>query len=130
MIKNQKGFIYGDTIRKAYGFDGATVHGSIRTNDAQVELPVPYPFSSYGPVNQRAAADYAEVQARIQAGNALHEIVHLAGRNGYSDFALARTVAAMRGVEPPNFSGLPYKEAVRRASEYWGYALQAACKPK
>jgi len=25
MIKAQGGFIYGDTIRRAYGFDGATV---------------------------------------------------------------------------------------------------------
>ena len=38
--------------------------------------------------------------------------------------------AGMRGVKPPDFSSLPYKEAVRRASDYWKSALAAACKPK
>ena len=60
----------------------------------------------------------------------LHEILHLAGKSGYDDFAYANTVAAMRGVKPPDFSGMPYKEALRRAGEYWNGALEAACKPR
>jgi len=129
-IKSQGGFIYGDTIMKAYGFAGATVRGSISGGDAQVELATPVPFRSYGPVNQRMAADYAATQARIQAQSALHEILHLAGKNGYDDFAYANTVAAMRGVKPPDYSGMAYRDAVRKASEYWNGALQAACKPR
>jgi hypothetical protein len=124
-VRGQRGFIYGDTIRRTYGFDGATAHGSITRGDAQVELPFPTPFRSYGQVNQRAAADYAETQARIQAMSTLHELFHLAGRRGgYSDYDLAKAVATMRGVAVPNF---PH---VRRASEYWSAALEAACKPR
>jgi hypothetical protein len=33
-IKSQSGFIYGDTIMKAYGFAGGTVHGSISRGNA------------------------------------------------------------------------------------------------
>jgi hypothetical protein len=40
--KGQHGFIYGDTIRKFYGFDGSTVHGTISSGKAQVELATPY----------------------------------------------------------------------------------------
>src|SRR5207302_780517 len=50
-IKGQGNFVYGDTIKRAYGFDGATVHGSISGGNAQVELPFPTPFRSFGPVN-------------------------------------------------------------------------------
>ncbi len=103
MIKVQGGFIYGDTIRRTYGFDGATVRGSINGRNAQVELP--YPYANNITNNLRMAAAFAETQARIQAGNALHEILHLAGKNGYDDFAYANTAAAMRGVKPPDFSG-------------------------
>ncbi len=123
-------FIYGDTIQKAYGFAGATVHGSISGGNAQVELATPVPFRSFGPVNQRMAAAYAETQAGIEAMDALHEILHLAGKNWYDDFAYANTVAAMNGVKPPDFSGMAYKDAVRKASEYWNGALRAACKPR
>jgi len=129
-IKAQKGFVYGNTIRKTYGFDGATMRGSISSNTAQVELPLPIPFQSYGPVNQRAAAAYAEAQAGFQAMATVHETLHLAGRNHYDDLAYANTVARMRGVKPPDFSGMPLAEAVRRASEYWGGELEAACKPR
>lgn len=115
--------MYGDTVKRAYGFEGATVHGSISGGNAQVELPFPTPFRSFGPVNQRAAAAYANTQAGLQAMNGLHEIIHLAGR-GYDDYALSNAVGAMRGVTVPKFDN------VRRASEYWGSALEAACKPR
>lgn len=59
----------------------------------------------------------------------LHETIHHAG-SGFDDFALTRAVAAMRGVNAPDFSKVPFKEAVRRASEYWNGALEAACKPR
>jgi hypothetical protein len=123
-IKGQGGFIYGDTIEKYYGFRGGTVHGTVSGGNAQVELPFPIPFRSFGPVNQRAAAGYAEAQAGINAMTALHEILHLAGKNQFSDYDYANTVAAMRGVTPPTFAN------VRRASEYWTGALEAACKPR
>lgn len=115
--------MYGDTIKRAYGFEGGTVHGSISGGNAQVEFPFPVPFRSFGPVNQRAAAAYAEAQAGIQAMVGLHEIIHLAGK-GFDDYALSNAVAAMRGVTAPKFAN------VRRASEYWNGALEAACKPK
>jgi hypothetical protein len=62
--------------------------------------------------------------------SALHEILHLAGRNSYDDFAYANTVAAMRGLKPPDFSGMAYKDAVRKASDYWNGALRDACAPR
>lgn len=73
------------------------------------------------------AAAYAEAQAVIEGEVALHEIVHLAG---YGDFAFANTVAAMRGVKPPDYSGMPFNDAIRKASEYWNEALMAACRPR
>jgi hypothetical protein len=119
-----KSFIYGDTIERIYGYRGGTARGTVSGRHAQVELPIPIPFRSFGPVNQRAAAGYAEAQAGIQAMIALHEILHLAGRNQFSDFACANTVANMRGVRPPTFAN------VAAASNYWNSALEAACKPR
>ncbi len=105
-----------------YGFAGGTVSGSISTHTAQIELPTPAPF----PVglSRQGAAEYRNDQARLQAQTALHETLHLAGKYGYSDFAFANTVAAMRGVTAPNFA------TVRAASEYWNGALEAACRPR
>jgi hypothetical protein len=127
-IKSQSGFIYGDTIMKAYGFAGSTVHGSISGGDAQLELATPAPF----PVglSRRGAAEYINDQGRIDAEAVLHEILHLAGKNGYDDFAYANTVAAMRGVKPPDYSGMAYRDAVRKASDYWNDALMAACRKR
>jgi hypothetical protein len=127
-IKSQSRFIYGDTIMKAYGFAGGTVHGSISRGDAQVELPTPAPF----PVglSRRGAAQYISDQGRINAETVLHEILHLAGKNGYDDFAFANTVADMRAVKRLDYTGMAYRDAVRRASEYWGGALMGACRPK
>ena len=124
-IKSQSGFVYGNTIMKAYGFAGGTVHGSISRGDAQVELPTPAPF----PVglSRRGAAEYISDQGRINAETVLHEILHLAGR-GYDDFAYANAVAAMRGVKPPDYSGMAYRDAVRKASDYWNGALMGACR--
>jgi hypothetical protein len=119
-----KSFIYGDTIERIYGYRGGTVRGTVSGRGAQVELPFPIPFGSYGPVNQRAAAGYAESRAGIQAMMTLHEILHLAGSNQFSDFAYANTVANMRGVQPPTFAN------VAEASRYWNNALEAACKPR
>ena len=121
MINGQGGFIYGDTIRKTYGFDGSTVHRTISSGKAQVELATPYAINTG---NARVAAQIAETQAGIQASDALHEILHLAGRNQFSDYDYANTVAGMRGVPVPKFDN------VRRASEYWNSALAAACKPR
>jgi len=126
-VASQKGFIYGDTIRKAYGFDGGTVHGSISGGNAQVELPFPIPFRSFGPVNQRMAADYAATQARIQGLTVLHELMHLAGKNGwYTDETLAAVVKNMPGSLAP--TGDITK--VRPASDYWNSYLEKACKPR
>ncbi|MCA1601986.1 MAG: hypothetical protein LC776_10220, partial [Acidobacteria bacterium] len=33
-IKSQGGFVYGDTVKRAYGFEGGTVHGSISGGNA------------------------------------------------------------------------------------------------
>jgi hypothetical protein len=89
--------------------------------------PLLTPFNTQ---NRRVAAEIAETQAGIQALDALHEILHLAGRNTFDDFVYADTVARMRGVAAPDFRSMPYKEGVRRASEYWNGALQTACKPR
>jgi YD repeat-containing protein len=123
-----KSFIYGDTIMKAYGFAGGTVHGSISGGDAQVELPTPGRF----PVglSRRGAAEYISDQGRINAETVLHEILHLAGKNVYDDFAYAKTVADMRGVKRLDYTGMAYRDAVRKASEYWNDALMGACGPK
>jgi hypothetical protein len=122
-IASQRGYIYGNTVRKTYGFDGSTVNGTISgQNGAQVELARPY-------LNVRTPA-IIESQLRIQAMSALHEILHLAGRNQYDDFDYADTVADMQGVERPNFRERPYREGVHAASSYWAKALYAACKPK
>jgi hypothetical protein len=123
-IASQRGYIYGDTIRKTYGFDGSTVNGTISGRDgAQVELARPY-------LNVRTPA-IIESQLRIQAISALHEILHLAGRNQtYSDLDYAKSVAAMPGAKPlPDFSNMSYKEAVYAVSNYWNKALYAACNP-
>jgi hypothetical protein len=117
----QGGFVYGDTIKKFYGFDGGTVRGSIGGGKAQVELPYPSPNRI---TNPRMAVDFANWQGRIQAETALHEILHLAGKNQFSDFDFARTVAAMRGVTPPTFAN------ARKASDYWNDALIGACSPR
>jgi RHS repeat-associated protein len=116
----QKGVVYGDTIQKAYGYSGGTVHGTVGAGTAQIELPTPAPF----PVglSRRGAAEYVNDQGRIDAQVAFHETIHLAGKKGwYDDFALANSVAAMRGVAAPQFSD------VRAASEYWNKALANAC---
>lgn len=126
IIAKQGGVVYGDTIRRAYGFDGSTIHGSIAGGDAQIELAPPYPINIRNP---RVAADIAATQAIIAAGDALHETIHLAGR-GYDDFLLAKALADLRGVQRPDFSGMPYKVAIRRASEYWGNPLSDICKPR
>jgi len=55
---------------------------------------------------------------------ALHEILHLAGKNQFSDYDYANTVAAMRGVTASTFGN------VRQASDYWNGALETACKPR
>ena len=123
-LEKIQGFTYGDTIERTYGYRGGTVRGTMSGRDTQVELPFPIPFRSFGPVNQRAAAGYAEAQAGIQAMIALHEILHLAGRNQFSDFAYANTVANMRGINPPTFAN------VAEASLYWNSALESACKPR
>jgi hypothetical protein len=123
-----KGFVYGDSIMKAYGFAGGTVHGSISRGDAQVELPTPAPF----PVglSRRGAAEYISDQGRINAETVLHEILHLAGKNVYDDFAFANTVADMRGVKRLDYTGMAYRDAVRTASDYWNGALMGACRPR
>jgi hypothetical protein len=116
---NQKGVVYGDTIMKTYGFAGGTIFGSIGTHTAQIELSTPYP-TPVG-LSRQGLAQYRNDQANIQAGTALHETLHLAGKYGYSDYAFAKTVAAMQGVKPPNFTD------IRQASDYWNRALDAAC---
>jgi hypothetical protein len=122
-IASQRGYIYGDTIRRTYGFDASTVNGTISgRNGAQVELARPY-------LNVRTPA-IIESQLRIQAMSALHEILHLAGMNQYNDFVYANTVADIQGVERLNLRKPPQKEGLRQASDYWNRALEAACKPR
>lgn len=117
---SQKGVVYGNTIKEYYGYEGATVHGSIGAHTAQIELPIPRGIPTG--LSRRGRMEYMNDQARISAQAALHETVHLAGRNGaYSDLALANSVAAMRGVTAPKFG------SVRAASEYWNAALAKAC---
>jgi hypothetical protein len=118
-IISQGGFSYGGTIKQYYGYDGSTALGTISNGTAQVELATPYP-NNIG--NAPGAAQIAESQAGIRALDALHEILHLAGRNQFSDYDYANTVAGMRGVPVPTL------DSVRRASEYWDGALEAACK--
>jgi hypothetical protein len=61
-------------------------------------------------------------QAGIQVRTALHETLHLAGKNRwYNDFDFANTVAAMRGVPTPAFADIV------EASGYWNAALAEAC---
>jgi RHS repeat-associated protein len=116
---SQKGIVYGDSIYRAYRRTGATIHGSIDTHTAQIELPIPSPF----PVglSRRGAEEYRNAQARINATDALHETMHLGGKYGFDDYTLANTVARMRGVQPGKFAG------VFEASDYWDKALAAAC---
>jgi len=128
LVKGQAGFIYGDTIQKYYGYRGGTVHGSISGKNAQVELP--YPYANNIRNNPRMAAEFAEVQAREDALTVLHEILHLAGKNGYSDLAFANTVADMNRIARPDFSKLSGKDAVVAASKYWHGALRTACEPR
>jgi len=130
MVKRQGGFIYGDTIMKLYGLAGGTVNGRISENTAQVELPTPGQFRSFGPVNQRAARDFAAMQQVTNFWTTLHEILHLAGKNVYDDFAYANTVAAMKGVNAPDYTGMKYHDALLKASKYWNQALLDACKPQ
>lgn len=120
-IKSQGGFIYGNTIRKFYGHEGSTVHGMIGSGDAQVELGYPYPMNIQ---NQRVAAQIAETQARILAFEALHEVIHLAGKYHFTDYDFANTIAAMKGEAVPTF-----KNSID-ASKYWHAELQGACKPR
>ncbi len=117
---SQKGVVYGDTIIKTYGYAAGTVFGSVGTHTAQIELPTPAPFPIG--LSRRGAAEYSDDQARIRAQTALHETIHLAGKYGFTDPALAFT-AAMRGVARPKF------DDVRDASVYWHAALQSACFP-
>jgi hypothetical protein len=128
LIHSQEGFIYGDTIKKAYGFDGHTIHGSISKGNAQIEFALPRKW--LGPDNPKAIAGFVENQLAKQAVGALHELLHLAGKKWFDDFALAKSVAAMRGEKPPDYSGMNTRDAVRTASEYWDKALQLACEPK
>jgi RHS repeat-associated protein len=118
-VKVQRGFIYGDTIRRVSGYDGSTVSGSIIMATAQVELARPY-------LNVRTAQILAS-QARLEALSVLHELFHLAGRKGgYSDQVLASVVSNMPGQPAPTRD----ITQTRPASDYWGNALNAACAPK
>lgn len=128
-IRKQGGFVYGDTVRRLDGIDAGTIHGTM-SDGAQVELPFPKPFRSIGPVNQRVAASFAEAQAGREVMTALHEIIHLAGKNIFDDFAFANAISDIRRVPRQDFTKMTPFEAVQRASERWGNALEAACKPR
>jgi hypothetical protein len=120
--------IYGDTIKKYYGFDGATPHGSLKGGNAQIELPTPKPFQSFQPkaVHDRMAAEFFEQRAWDDAYSLIHEAFHLAG---YSDGDLMRAAAAVAGVEAPDYSKLPSRDRIRKESEYWDSRLKEACHP-
>jgi RHS repeat-associated protein len=118
-VNVQKGFVYGETIKKMYGYDGSTVSGSIIMATAQVELARPY-------LNVRTP-QIVESQARLEALSVLHELFHLAGKKGgYSDQVLANVVRNMPGQAAPSGD----ISQTRQASDYWGNALNAACAPK
>jgi hypothetical protein len=119
---------YGDTIKKYYGFEGATTQGSIQSGNAGIELPFPTPFQSFQPkaVHDRMAAAFAEQRAWSDAQSLIHESFHLAG---YSDRELMEAAAALAKVEPPNFSNLTPNNRIRQESLWWTYRLQAACPP-
>jgi len=36
----------------------------------------------------------------------------------------------MRGVKPLDYTGMAYRDAVRKVSDYWNDALMGACGPK
>ena len=118
MIKDQKGFIYADNT-PVLGFPGGTVNGNISTHSAQVVLQIPNP-------NYVNAPGFDETQARLQALEALHEIIHLAGQEQYSDLTLAQVRASMPGAPRPATD----INTIRGASDYWNSGLEAACKPK
>jgi hypothetical protein len=112
IIKGQNGFVYDRIMSE--GRDVNTVRGAITMNNAQVVL---HPNNAIGlrfPIN-----------AFNTALTTLHEIIHLAGKNTYSDQALADVVSKMPGSSPP--TGDITKTTP--ASDYWNKALRAACFP-
>lgn len=115
-INSQRGFVYERVV--VNGREINTIRGAIRLheqgNGAQVVL---------SPIN--AVALHLEVNRFQTALTAMHEILHLAGANGYSDQAFARAVASMPGATPPTKD---ISDSFN-ASEYWNGALKDACFP-
>lgn len=115
---DQKGFAYANNT-PVLGSPGGTVNGNISNHSAQVVLQTPYP-------NYVNAPGFAESQARIEAMAALHEIIHLAGQEQYSDQILADVRRKMAGAPSPS-TDITTREG---ASQYWNHGLEAACKPR
>ena len=124
-VAKQEKFVYGDTIKRYYKNPGATARGSISGADAQVELPTPW--ENFNPTNNK---EIAAAQRRIVALSVIHELIHLSGKKGYDDRQLANTVAAMKGIRPPDYSGMDDNKAVFTASMSWTESLHLACKAR
>ena len=124
-VSKQGKFVYGDTIKQYYGLPGATNRGSIGGRDAQVELPTPWVGNN--PTNNK---DIAASQRRITLFSVMHELIHLSGKNRYGDIHLADTVAAMKGIAPPTYTGMTSKQAILTASINWTSSMEIACKPR
>jgi hypothetical protein len=115
---DQRGFAYRDNT-PILGFPGGTVSGNISTHTAQVFLQNPN-------INHVNAPGFAEAQAQIEAMAALHEIIHLAGQEQYSDQILAEVRRRMPGAPAPT-TDITTRTG---ASQYWNDGLETACKPK
>lgn len=127
-VNRPDGIIYGDTIQKAYGFSGATIRGSLKGGNAQIELGFPQAFRSFQPkaVHDKMAAGFLEQQAWYDAQTLIHESFHLAG---YTDGELMRAAAAVGGVEVPDYSNLSSNERRRRESLFWTLIMEDVCRP-
>jgi hypothetical protein len=109
---SQRGFSY-TSERLPSGREASYALGSIGTGTAGIAFAASYATNTDG------------ISRRMMALAALHETIHHAGTNTYSDRQLAEAVHEMRA----NLASLPAENDLEGNSNFWNGALNAACLP-